>query len=220
MNAALRIIPTRTIFETNQLIYTTATVILEMLGYKMNTMSHKEHYPPWRRRLEAKIKATQREVSQLSELQKGVGMKGIPRKYNKLSIPEALETAKQRLTALATRLKRYTGEAEARRINMIFSTKPSKVYSQWQGNNTRADPLRAETEQYWKSIWEKEASHNTRAQWLVDLRADHSNLPEQDPVTITMADIQERVSGMKSWTAPGPDMIHTYWHSMNAWQHK
>ncbi len=202
MNAALHTIPTKAITETNELMYATATVILEMLGYKMNTTSHKEHYPPSK----AKIKATRREVSQLSELQKGV-RKGLPKKYNKLSIPEALETAKQRLTALATRLKRYKGEAEARRINRMFSTEPSKVYSQWQGNNTRSDPPRAETEQYWKNIWEKEASHNTNAQWLEDLRTDHSNLPEQEPT----ADIQERVAGMKSWTAPGPDMIHTYW---------
>eukprot|EP00064_Thunnus_orientalis_P011705 superscaffoldBa00001715_g11736 len=92
-------VPSESLLE-DVLIYTTATVILEMLGYKMNTIIHKEHYPPWRRRLEAKIKATQREVSQLSELQKGVGTKGIPRKYNKLSIPEALETAKQRLCIL------------------------------------------------------------------------------------------------------------------------
>lgn len=30
-----------------------------------------------------------------------------------------------------------------------------------------------------------------------------SSLPEQDPETITMADIQEKVSGVKSWAAPG-----------------
>ena len=61
--------------------------------------------------------------------------KGAPRKYNKLSIPEALETAKQNLTALATQLKRYTKEVEARRINKLFSTEPAKVYAQWQGNS-------------------------------------------------------------------------------------
>ncbi|KAL3977722.1 2-oxoisovalerate dehydrogenase E1 component beta subunit [Sarotherodon galilaeus] len=38
----------------------------------------------------------------------------------------------------------------------------------------------------------------------------HSNLPEQGPVTIIVADIQERVSSMKSWTAPGPQ-VHAYW---------
>lgn len=45
----------------------------------------------------------------------------------------------------------------------------------------------------------------------MELRADHSNFSEQAPVNITIADIQERVPNMKSWTAPGPDMIHTYW---------
>uniref|UniRef100_A0A7N8XHF5 Reverse transcriptase domain-containing protein n=1 Tax=Mastacembelus armatus TaxID=205130 RepID=A0A7N8XHF5_9TELE len=189
-------------------MYTTATVILEMLGHKMHSTT-KEQYPAWRRRLEAKIRVTRREVSQLSELQRR-GMK-FGKKYSRLSIPEALETAKQRLTALATRLKRYTREIEARRINRMFSTEPSKVYSQWEGSNTRADPPRLETERYWKNIWEREASHNTSAQWLADLRADHSNLPEQEPVTIATADIRERVSNMKNWTAPGPDMIHTYW---------
>lgn len=49
---------------------------------------------------------------------------------------------------------------------------------------------RLETEQHWKSLWEKEASHNTDAKWLEDLTTDHSNLPEQEPVTVTEADIR------------------------------
>ena len=55
---------------------------------------------PWRRRLEAKVKAAQREVSQFSELQKGSMKRELPKKYNKLPTPEELETSKQRLTAL------------------------------------------------------------------------------------------------------------------------
>lgn len=78
-------------------------------------------------------------------------------------------------------------------INTTFSNNPAKVYSQWQGSKTTANPPRAETEQYWKSIWEKETPHNTNAQWLADLKAEHRNLPEQKPVVITTADIQKRV---------------------------
>lgn len=37
--------------------------------------------------------------------------------------------------------------------------------TQWQGNNMRADPVRPETEQYWKSILEREVSYNNNAQW-------------------------------------------------------
>ena len=46
VNAAIRTIPTGNITETNKLIYSTATVILEMLGYKINT-GHDKQYPPW-----------------------------------------------------------------------------------------------------------------------------------------------------------------------------
>lgn len=79
--------------------------------------------------MEAKIKAMQREVSQISEPKKGNSKKGLPGKDNKLSIPE-LSILKQRLTVLATGLKRYNKERETRRINWMVSTVLSKVYSQ------------------------------------------------------------------------------------------
>ncbi|XP_051939829.1 uncharacterized protein LOC127612992 isoform X3 [Hippocampus zosterae] len=120
--------------------------------------------PPWKRRLEAKIKAARKDVSQLTEAQRGVMKRPIPERYIQMTIPEALETAKQRLQALSSRLKRYTKENEARRINRLFATQPAEVYSQWQGSNTRADPPRRETERYWNGIWEKEVVHNRGAQ--------------------------------------------------------
>lgn len=83
----LQIILVVTITETNQIIYTTAAVITEILGYKMN--SDMEQTSPWRRRLKANIKAALTEVSQLLELQKGVIKKRMSEKYSKLPIQEA-----------------------------------------------------------------------------------------------------------------------------------
>lgn len=80
-----------------------------MLVYKLD-MKHKGQYSPCRRGLEAKVKATHREVSKLSA-EEGQDPQ-IPRRYNKLSITEALETVKHKLRALAIRLKRYSREAE------------------------------------------------------------------------------------------------------------
>ena len=68
-----------------------------------------------------------------------------------------------------------------------------------------------ENEQFWKSILEKEALHNTDGLWLVDLRADHSNLPELEQMTITMVDNQERVPSMWDWNALSPDVRQTCW---------
>lgn len=61
------------------------------------------------------MKTAQREVTQ-----KGVMKKELPKKYNELPIPEALETAKQRLTAVATQPRRYTKEAEATELNRVL----------------------------------------------------------------------------------------------------
>lgn len=47
--------------------------------------------------------------------------------YNMPPIAEALETAKQRLKALATGLKGFPHQVEARRIIRMFSSEPSKV---------------------------------------------------------------------------------------------
>lgn len=114
-----------------------------------------------------------------------------------MPIHQTLETAKQKLTAFSSCLKRYNIEIEPRRIN-LYSTEPSKLYSQCQGNNIRTAPPRLKLEEHWKTIWKKDITHNM---WLVELRADHSNLPEQDPVNVMVTDIQNRISSMESWTA-------------------
>ncbi|XP_051930603.1 uncharacterized protein LOC127606352 [Hippocampus zosterae] len=88
VNAALRAIPTVTITETNELIYASASVILEMLGYKSNHGSHEIRDPPWKRWLEAKIKAARKDVSQLTEAQRGVMKRPIPERYIQITIPK------------------------------------------------------------------------------------------------------------------------------------
>lgn len=82
----------------------------------------------------------------------------LPENYNKLSIPEALGTAKQSLSALASHLKRYNREDW--KIVQLYSTEPSKVYSQWKGNNMRTAPPR-----------------NRRM--MEHITTDHSSLPKK-----------------------------------------
>lgn len=85
-------------------------------------------------------------------------------------------------------LKKYLRET-------MFSPEPS-VYSQRRYDNIRTKQGRRETEQYWRSIWEKKP-HNNGLQWVVELRAKHRDFWEQDPAT-TEADSQERVSGIRN----------------------
>lgn len=171
-------IPTTSVTKTNELIYATATEIIGTLGYEIKNACRES--PLWRRRLEAKNQGSPEGVSQLTEvLNDRSWMNKI---YNKVQITKALETAEQKLTPLTTRLKR---QAEAKRINCLFSKDQSKVYSQLQGNNNkRADPPRAKTEQYWKNIWEKEMLYTTSVKWLVDLRADQATSQKKRQSTL------------------------------------
>lgn len=152
----------------------------------------------WRRRIEVKNRGNT-ETIQLSKItkQRYELRKYLPGKYNRLSITEALEMAKQRLAALGTYLKRYTRDEEAKRINKRFPTNPARVYPQWQSKKLTTDPPCAETEQHWKRTWEKQGTLNTR--WLTDLQVEHSQLSEQDPVDVTRAAIQTRVCKIRLW---------------------
>lgn len=106
------------------------------------------------------------------------------RKYNGMCITEALETAKQRLAA---RLMRHTTEAEAKRINAMFSKEPSEVYSQLQCSSIpRADKPMPKMNSTGRAIGG--LRHHTSAQWLIAPRADHHNFPQQDPGAIKAAD--------------------------------
>lgn len=64
-NRALTTTITIVITPTNELVYATAALIREMLGYTIKKNS--SIYMPWKIRLEVKIQGTQREVSQLVE---------------------------------------------------------------------------------------------------------------------------------------------------------
>lgn len=70
--------------------------------------------PTMEKESRGKNQGTWTEVSQLAELQKGVGKTEVHRKCSKLSIHEALEAAKQKLTALVNKLKRCSTEEKQR----------------------------------------------------------------------------------------------------------
>ena len=114
-------------------------------------------------------------------------------------------------TALATCLKRYTGEAEARRINRMFSTEPCKVYFQWQGN-TRTDPLRLRLKSTGRA-------YRRRRHHITPVFIGSKSRPKQSPRTGASnyyngkEECHESRAGQHRalTSALSPDMIHNYW---------
>ncbi|XP_067940186.1 uncharacterized protein [Watersipora subatra] len=207
INLALESITIESIGETNALIYSTATVVLEQMGIK--PLSTKlQATPSWQLSLQNKIKDLRKKVSRLSERSNH----SLERSKRETTI-EALESAKQQLVALSPRLKRYTNERHNKRMNKLFINNPCKMYSQFKGELRRpmSDPPQSSTSKFWKDIWEKKTTHHTTANWLKRLKKSHQHTVAQQGLTISKVDIKCKVQSMNNWAVPGHDMIQAFW---------
>lgn len=85
-----------------------------------------------------------------SQLQIAV-MKKVLKKYKKLSVAYALETAKQNGHSPGYSPKEtLNGSRSQKNKQSVFFMAPLRAYSQWQGNTILTDLPRLETEQYEK----------------------------------------------------------------------
>ena len=143
------------ITETNALIYDTVTALQENVGKRSLHLKHPAL--AWQQWPERKIKRLRSDVSKLSEIAKENATKNQEwlRKLRDTPVTTALETAKQRLVALAAWLKRYDSENEACSINKLFSTDAFEKYTMLRSGNQSAeqpDPPKKETECSGKGI--------------------------------------------------------------------
>ncbi|XP_067945352.1 uncharacterized protein [Watersipora subatra] len=169
ISLALESISTGSISETNALIYSTATFILEEMGIKP-LPTKLQVIPSWQLRLQNKIKDLPKKVSWFSERSNH----SLERSKREATI-EALESGKQQLVALSARLKRYTKEQDNKRMNKLFINNPSREYSQFKGELQRpiSDPPRSCTSKFWNDIWEKETTDNTSANGMPNRTRDY-----------------------------------------------
>ena len=182
---ALETIPTVNITETNAMIYATVKALQESVGKKGSRPQTPRN--ALQQRLERKLKRLRSDASKLSEVAKrnATNNQEWLKKLRDTPFTTALETAKQRLVALAAQLKRYNSENKACAINKLFSTNASKIYTMLRNGNQsvdQPDPPKKETEMFWNGIWEKDASHNNKAKWIAELKADHqASVIQQQP---------------------------------------
>ena len=116
---------THSITKTNELFYAGAFVVTNRLGVKIDKLAWRKE-PMWKRRLQNKIKELRKDLSQL-EAWKGKGVSNsrhwerLERKYSirvkRLNI--VVEELKQRITAIAAKVRRYQGRVDSYRQQTI-----------------------------------------------------------------------------------------------------
>ena len=117
---------THSITKTNELFYARAFVVTNRLGVKIDKVAERNE-PMWKRRLQNKIKELRKNLGQLEAwYEKGISnfrhWERLERKYSirvkRLNV--VIEELKQRITAIAAKVRKYQGRVDSYIQNRVF----------------------------------------------------------------------------------------------------
>ena len=210
---------THSITKTNELFYAGAFVVTNRLGVKIDRVAGRNE-PMWKRRLQNKIKELRKDLSQLeAPKHKGISnfrpSERLERKYSirvkRLNV--VVEEMKQRITAIAAKVRRYQGWVDSYRQNRLFENNQRQFYRELDEEEERCDddqPVVEESKQFWGNIWSQSADHKKDAKWLQDLRSE-VNVKKQEKIDIATGSLKKILGRMPNWKSPCPDLVQRFW---------
>ena len=125
---------THSITQTNELFYARTFVVTNRLGVKIDKVAGRKE-PMWKRRLQSQIKELWKNLSQLEaskdrDISNFRHWERLKTKYSirvkRLNV--AIEELKQRITAIAAKVRRYQGQADSYRQNRLFENNQRQFY--------------------------------------------------------------------------------------------
>ena len=207
------------ITKTKELSYAGAVVATNRLGVNINKVAARKE-PMWKRRLQNKIKELRKDSSQ-PEASKDKDISNfrhwgrLERKYSirvkKLNV--VIEKLKQRITAIAAKVRRYQEQVDCYRQNRLFENNERQFYRELDQEEESCDddqPLAEELKQYWGNIWSQPVDHKNDAKWLLDLQSE-VNVKKQEQIDITSRSFKKILGRMLNWNSPGPDLVQGFW---------
>ena len=81
---------------------------------------------------------------------------------------------KQRITAIAAKVRRYQGQVDSYRQNRLFENNQKQFYKEIDQEEERYDDdqtVAEESKQFWGNIWSQSAGHKKDAKWLQNLQS-------------------------------------------------
>ena len=84
------------------------------------------------------------------------------------------EELKQRITAIAAKVRRYQGRVDSYRQNRLFENNQRQFYRKLDLEKRCDDDqfVAEESKQFWGNIWSQSADYKKDAKWLQDLQSE------------------------------------------------
>ena len=122
-----------------------------------------------------------------------------------------MEELKPRITAKATKIKRYDNRIKQFQDNRNFQTNQGRFFKNLKGKEERTKPPNAEdATAVWKGIWSTKVEHKWDAEWIVKAKEKMPS-EKQNTVKITKDDVKRKLKSMPDWKGAGPDKIQDFW---------
>ena len=124
-----------------------------------------------------------------------------------------IEELKQRITAIAAKVRKYQGRIDSYRQNRLFENNQRQFYRELDQEEERCDddqPVAEESKQFWGNIWNQSADPKKDAKWLEDLRSE-VNVKKQEEIDITTEILKKILGRMPNWKSPCPDLVQGLW---------
>ncbi|XP_044755067.1 uncharacterized protein LOC123314020 [Coccinella septempunctata] len=195
-----------------------------------HTTYSQEQTPPWKLRLEKKIKVMRKKIGTLhTYLNTNTPTNKILRKIRQIASESRIRTnssiqllkeklivvsdqLKQKIKALGNRIKRYNERVKRYRNNHLYYKNPKEFYRSLDSQKTSEGvyPRKEEMFEEWKGIWERRETHEDGAFWIKDAEKETENYAMED-LKIMEEDIKNVLKKANNWASPGSDKIHNYW---------
>ncbi|KAG6438808.1 hypothetical protein O3G_MSEX000243 [Manduca sexta] len=211
---------------THAIIYCAAYTATKFNGAKIldtcNLNSNSERKPRWQRRLEGRISELRANIGRLTEYIRGVRSTALQKHINKIKeqykihsqhetqnndLSHYLDTLKQKLNALASRLRRYK-ETTLRKVqNKQFGNNEKLFYRNLTSPNSSPEnnsplPTPETLHTFWSNIWSNPVEHIENS-WIAEDRQTLKNIPEMEFDNIPIDLLKAVISKTHNWKAPG-----------------
>ena len=136
----------------------------------------------WSRRLQNKIKELRKDLRQLEgskdkDISNFRHWERLERKYSirVKTLTAVIEELKQRITAIAAKVRKYQGQVDSYKQNRLFENNQRQFYRELDQEEERCgddQPVAEETKQFWGNRWSQSADHKKDAKWIQDFRSE------------------------------------------------
>ena len=194
-------------------------IVGEEVGMKKSNAKKKKE-PFWKRRILRYISRLGKDLSGIEVWFAGRWKKDknkekdlLDKKYGlrRKGFTLVMEELKQRITAKATKVKRYDNRIKQFQDNRNFQTNQGRFFKNLEGKEERTKSPNAEdATAFWKGIWNTKVEHKWDVEWI-DKVKEKMLSEKQNTMKITKDDVKRKLKSMPDWKRAGPDKIQGFW---------